>query len=40
VNTPATEKFALYGPGGRDLHFVRDFATIHRVPLEPALGPR
>ena len=40
VNTPATENFAFYGPGGRDLYFVRDFASIHRVRLERALGPR
>ena len=40
VNTPATENFAFYGPGGRDLYFVRDFAAFHRVPLDRALGPR
>jgi hypothetical protein len=28
------------GPGGRELYFVRDFATIHRLPLDRALGPR
>jgi len=40
VNTPATENFAFYGSEGRELYFVRDFATVHRLPLERALGPR
>jgi hypothetical protein len=40
VNTPATENFAFCGPGGRELYFVRDFATIHTLPLQRALGPR
>jgi hypothetical protein len=40
VNTPVTENFAFYGPGGRELYFVRDFAAIQRVSLERALGPR
>jgi hypothetical protein len=40
VNTLATENFAFYGPGGRELYFVRDFSAIHRVSLERALGPR
>jgi len=40
VNTPATENFAFYGPAGRELYFVRDFAAIHRVSLQRALGPR
>jgi glucose/arabinose dehydrogenase len=38
VNTPATENFPFYSPGGRDLYFVRDFARIHRVPLAQALN--
>jgi WD40-like Beta Propeller Repeat len=40
VNTPLTENFAFYSPGGRELYFVRDFAGFYRVPLEQALGPR
>ena len=40
VNTPSAENFAFYGPGGRDLYFVRDFAAIYRVPLGRALGRR
>jgi WD40-like Beta Propeller Repeat len=40
VNTPATENFAFYSPGGRDLYYVRDFAGFYRVPLREALGRR
>lgn len=39
VTTEGTENFAFYGPGGRDLYFVRDFAQLYRVPLASALGP-
>jgi hypothetical protein len=40
VNTPLTENFAFYSPGGRELYFVRDFAGFHHLPLALALGPR
>jgi hypothetical protein len=40
VNTPLTENFAFYGPGGRELYFVRDFAGIYHLPLARALGTR
>ncbi len=40
VNSPGTENFPFYSPGGRELYFVRDFATFHRLPLERALGSR
>lgn len=40
VNTPLAENFAFYGPGGRELYFVRDFAGFYHLPLERALGPR
>jgi hypothetical protein len=40
VNTPLTENFAFYGPGGRELYFVRDFTGFYHLPLERALGPR
>ena len=38
VNTSATENFPFYSPDGTELYFVRDFASVHRVPLSRALG--
>jgi hypothetical protein len=38
VNTPQTENFAFYSPGGRELYFVRDFAGLYHLPLGAALG--
>jgi hypothetical protein len=40
VATPEAENFAFYGPGGRDLYFVRQFARIYHLPLDRALSPR
>lgn len=40
ISTPGTENFAFYGPGGRELYFVRDFAHIYHLPLDQALGRR
>ena len=39
MNTPLTENFAFYGPGGQELYFVRDFAGVYHLPLSRALGP-
>ena len=33
VNTPAFENFPFWSPSGRELYFVRDFATLYRLPV-------
>jgi hypothetical protein len=40
ISTPETENFPFYGPGGRELYFVRDFARFYHLPLDRALGLR
>lgn len=40
ISTSGTENFAFYGPGGRELYFVRDFARIYHLPLDKALATR
>jgi hypothetical protein len=40
VNSPLTENFPFFSPGGRELFFVRDFAEFVHVDLAAALGPR
>jgi hypothetical protein len=37
INSPEFETFPFFSPDGRDLFFVRAFATFHRVNLEAAL---
>lgn len=38
VNTDGYDVFPFVSPDGRDLYFVRDFATFHRLPLAQALA--
>jgi L-ascorbate metabolism protein UlaG (beta-lactamase superfamily) len=38
VNSEGYDVFPFFSPDGRDLYFVRDFATFHRVPLAEALA--
>lgn len=38
VNADGYDVFPFVSPDGRDLYFVRDFATFHRVPLADALA--
>jgi hypothetical protein len=38
INSDGYDVFPFVSPDGRDLFFVRDFATFHRVPLTDALG--
>jgi L-ascorbate metabolism protein UlaG (beta-lactamase superfamily) len=38
VNAHGYDVFPFVSPDGRDLYFVRDFATFHRVPLADALA--
>jgi L-ascorbate metabolism protein UlaG (beta-lactamase superfamily) len=38
INSDGFDVFPFVSPDGRDLYFVRDFATFHRVPLADALA--
>jgi L-ascorbate metabolism protein UlaG (beta-lactamase superfamily) len=38
VNTDGFDVFPFLSPDGRDLYFVRDFSTFHRIPLADALA--
>ena len=38
VNTDGFDVFPFVSPDGRDLYFVRDFRTFHRIPLAEALA--
>ena len=38
VNSDGYDVFPFVSPDGRDLYFVRDFATFHRIPLADALA--
>ena len=38
INTDGFDVFPFMSPDGRDLYFVRDFSTFHRIPLADALA--
>lgn len=38
INSDGYDLFPFVSPDGRDLYFVRDFATFHRIPLADALA--
>jgi L-ascorbate metabolism protein UlaG (beta-lactamase superfamily) len=38
VNSDGYDVFPFLSPDGRDLYFIRDFATFHRIPLADALA--
>lgn len=38
VNSDGYDVFPFVSPDGRDLYFVRDFSTFHRIPLDDALA--
>lgn len=38
INSDGYDLFPFFSPDGKDLYFVRDFATFHRIPLADALA--